>query len=304
MVVNDRSTDGTSEILQRATNRHPQISVLDIEELPLGWLGKNNALYQGYKHTDEEWLLFTDADIVYHPDALSKAMNYAVTHQLDYLTIFPHLESRSAILNSVFATFGIMLKLHLRPWAAKDPKSKASAGIGAFIMIKREAYQKAGTHERIRLRPDDDLQLGKSVKAGGFKMDVLKGLNYVSLEWYKNLYELQQGLLKNAFSVSQYSVGVAIINILMILVSIALPVPLMLIFGTTAIRLMAVASLLAIMVYMVSSPPNKWWHALMVPFSGFFMAYVISRAVVITLKQGGIYWRGSFYSLAELRKAD
>jgi cellulose synthase/poly-beta-1,6-N-acetylglucosamine synthase-like glycosyltransferase len=301
VVVNDRSTDRTGEILQDFKARHPQLDMVSIGSLPDGWLGKNNALYQGYLSTTEEWMLFTDADIEFHPDALSRAMSYAVANKLDHLSILPEVVSRSPVLNSVLATFAIMLLIHLKPWDAKKPESKAFVGIGAFNLVRRDAYEKIGTHACIKLRPDDDLQLGLRVKSAGLRQDVLTGIDYIRLEWYKNLRQFANGLLKNSFSTADYQLSKVIGDVTGILISVALPMPVMFIFGSTAIRLMAGVVLLFHIIYMIAVPPNKWWYALMIPFAGFFMAYTFLRAAIITLKQGGIYWRDSFYSLEMLK---
>jgi cellulose synthase/poly-beta-1,6-N-acetylglucosamine synthase-like glycosyltransferase len=304
VVVNDRSTDRTAEILEGFKIRYPQLVMVTVTELPDGWLGKNNALYQGYLGSTEEWMLFTDADIKFHPDTLSRALNYAVSNQLDHLPILPEVISRSAILNSALATFAIMLVLNLKPWDAKKTGTRGYAGIGAFNLIRRDAYEKIGTHIKIKLRPDDDLQLGQKVKQAGLRQDVLIGMGYIKLEWYRNLLEFTNGLLKNSFATADYNFGKTIASVAFILVAIALPMPLMFIFGSTAIRLMAATILLFHMIYMVLVPPNKWWYALMIPFSGFLMAFIFLRAAIITLKQGGIYWRESFYSLEMLRRKE
>jgi glycosyltransferase involved in cell wall biosynthesis len=301
VVVNDRSTDRTAEILEGFKIRYPQLTMVTITSLPDGWLGKNNALYQGYMHSTEEWMLFTDADIVFHPDSLGRAMSFAVGKQLDHLPIFPEMVSRSAILNSVLATFSIMLMIHLKPWDAKKPKSKAFAGIGAFNLVRRSAYEKMGTHVRIKLRPDDDLQLGLQIKSAGLRQDVLAAKGYIWLEWYTSLSAFGNGLLKNSFAMADYQLPKAVGEVIGILVSVALPMPVMFIFGTTAIRLMACAMLAFHVIYMVIVPPNKWWYALMIPFAGFFIAYIFLKATIVTTRQGGIYWRDSFYSLKMLR---
>jgi len=100
---------------------------------------------------------------------------------------------------------------------------------------------------------------------------------------------------------ADYQLSKAIGDVIVILVSVALPMPMMFIFGSTVIRLMACAMLLFHVIYMVVVPPNKWWYALMIPFAGFFMAYIFLKAVILTTRQGGIYWRDSFYPLKMLR---
>ncbi|MEO6630158.1 MAG: glycosyltransferase family 2 protein [Mucilaginibacter sp.] len=301
IVVNDRSTDRTPEILNNFKQSYPQLNIVTIDTLPNGWLGKNNAMYQGYLNSDDEWILFTDADIVFHPDAISRALGYAVSNRLDHMTILPEMISRSTLLNSVYATFCIMLMMHMKPWDAKNPKSKSSSGIGAFNLIRRDAYEKIGTHIKIKLRPDDDLQLGIKVKQAKLRQDVLAGKGYICLEWYKNLSQFGNGLLKNSFSISNYKLSITIANVLFMLVTVALPMPVIFIFGTATIRLMAAVMLLFHVVYMTDVPPNKWWYAFMIPFSAFFIGWITLKASVITVKQGGIYWRDNFYSLKDLK---
>jgi len=299
IVVNDRSTDSTAEILSHFN--HPKLSFITIQNLPDGWLGKNNALYQGYLNSDEEWLLFTDADIEFHPDAISKAFGYVEQHHLDHLSILPDVNSRSTILNSVLSTFYAMLMLAVRPWDAPNPKRSGSIGVGAFNLVKRIAYEKAGTHERIKLRPDDDLKLGLNIKKAGLRQHALSGKGYLHLEWYKTLWQFVRGLEKNSFSIVEYNIFRTIFDVIAILIVIALPLLLMFIFGNAGIRLMACLMLAVQIVFMSVNSSSKWWHALMIPFAGFLMAFIILRSAVMTLRQGGIYWRDSFYSLRILK---
>jgi glycosyltransferase involved in cell wall biosynthesis len=300
IVVNDRSTDGTAAILQKFN--HPKISIITLDTLPDGWLGKNNALYQGYKNSTEEWMLFTDADVEFHPDALSRAFGYVAQNNLDHLSILPDVRSRSEILNSVLATFSIMLMMVTRPWDARNPRRSGSIGVGAFNLVKRSAYEQVGTHVKIKLRPDDDLRLGQCLKRANLRQDVLSGNNYISLEWYKNVPQFINGLMKNTFAVANYNIFRSVADVTATLLTIALPIPLMLILGDTPIRLTALLILAAQVLYMTVVVPNKWWYALMIPYSGFLMAYIVAKSAIVTLKQGGIYWRDSFYSLAMLRE--
>jgi len=302
LVIDDRSTDGTAGILQKFEAQYPQLSVITIKTLPQGWLGKNNALYQGYLNSTEEWMLFADADIVFHPDAINKAVGYAVKEDLGHLTMLPKLVSRSALLNSVFATLIIMLMVDVKPWDAKNPKSKASCGVGAFNLVRRSAYEKMGTHQRIKMRPDDDLQLGKMIKKEGSRQDVLAANDLIWLEWYKNLRELNRGIRKNSFAIADYSIGKVMYNVLGMLLTVGLPMPVMFIFGNETIRILATIMLALHIIYMILVPPNKWWYAFMIPFSGFFLAWGFFQAMAITLMQGGIYWRESFYSLKTLKE--
>lgn len=302
-VINDRSTDRTPDILIKMAQLHPALSVTTITDLPSGWLGKNHALYQGYLASNQEWLLFTDADILYQKQALKKAMNYVQSNKLDHLTALPEITSRSSLFKSVMNTFAIMLELKLRPWKASDPLSNASIGVGAFNLVKRAAYQKAGTHTVISLRPDDDLKLGERIKKAGLRQDAVYGDQEISLEWYPSLKEFIKGLMKNTFSVSNYHLPTVILIAIMTFGVFVIPIPLLLFQGQTGC-LMAASILLSQIVLMLFKKGllGKWWHALMIPFAGSITIYILIKSTYETLKQGGIYWRDSFYSLDDLRK--
>ncbi|MFA1771664.1 glycosyltransferase family 2 protein [Rufibacter glacialis] len=303
IAVNDRSTDQTPQILERMVRQYPNLTVLTIQELPDGWLGKNHALYQGYLASAEEWMLFTDADVTFNAQALHKAMGYVLAHRLDHLAVLPDITSRSALFRSVMSTFALMLELRQRPWDIRKPTSKASIGIGAFNLVRRSAYEKMGTHAAFSLRPDDDLKLGERIKAAGFRQDVAYGTDEVSLEWYTSLREFVQGLMKNTFSISNYHLPTALGMALATFLVFVLPLPLLLLSGSHGLAMagVLVTSQLLLMVFK-KGIQGKWWHAFMIPVAGAIIMYILLKSAFLTIQQGGIYWRDSFYSLKDLKK--
>lgn len=305
LIINDRSTDGTGAILHEFSERYPQITVTQINHLPEGWLGKNHALYTGYQSSTEPWMLFTDADVVFEQDTLQKAMRYVTAKRLNHLTVLPDVKSRSEWLNSMLSTFLVLLEIKQRPWDVHKPKSKASIGVGAFNLVQRTAYEKAGTHTAIALRPDDDLKLGERLKAAGCRQDAIYGRGQIGLEWYTSVKEFVNGLMKNTFSVFEYSlVKVVATGVLPLLLLLVLPLPLLLLCGGATERWMALAILgLQMLLFTIGGGMRtRWWYALMVPAAGALMMYILIRSAWLTLQQGGIYWRESFYPLTELKK--
>lgn len=304
LVINDRSTDNSAQILSELQAKYNKLTVINIDTLPPGWLGKNHALYTGSRSSQQEYLLFTDADVVYHKDVLNKAMNFCLKNDLDHLTILPGILSPSALLSSVIATFVIILTALQRPWAAKIKTSKASMGVGAFNLVKRQAYDLAGTHKAIAMRPDDDLKLAAYIKAAGGAADVLYGLGELQVEWYASVKEFINGLMKNAFSGFNYTIYKAIAGALGLLLFFVLPLPVIVIFGNYPERILALC-LLLFQVILYSKMPGykgKWQYAFMSMYAGLIMIYIILKSAIITLYNGGIYWRDTFYSLSELRK--
>lgn len=306
LVINDRSTDGTATILADFTSRHKHIQVMQVQELPEGWLGKNHALYKGYRASTEAWLLFTDADVVFKKDTLQKAMQYVLQKKLDHLTVLPDVKSRSALLNSLLSTFLILLEIKQRPWDVHRTNSKASLGVGAFNLVCRKAYEKAGTHTAIALRPDDDLKLGERLKAAGCRSDAVYGKGQLGLEWYTGVQEFINGLMKNTFSVFDYSlVKVVFTGVMPLLLLLVLPLPALLLGGAETLGWIAAGILVSqVLLFVIpGGMRTHWWYALMIPFAGALLIYILLRSAYLTIRQGGIYWRESFYPLKDLKKA-
>ncbi|HEX8676392.1 MAG TPA: glycosyltransferase, partial [Segetibacter sp.] len=302
--VNDRSTDRTPQILGNFAQRFFHVTVIQLNELPDGWLGKSHALYQAYLNSMEEWLLFTDADVIFRPDTLTKAISYSISQQLDHLVLLPHIHSRSALFNSVLATFKIMFDLQYRPWAAKNPHSGASIGMGAFNLVRRTAYETAGTHLRFALHPNDDLQLGEHIKSSGNKQDVLYGDEQIQYEWYNSLNAFINGLMKNAFSSVNYSFLKAVINSVAALLFFVLPVPVLLISGVPQQQYLAGIILLSQLALYLLKPAlhARWWYVLIIPFAAAVISFIMLKSAILTTLQRGIYWRENFYPLSQLKK--
>jgi hypothetical protein len=238
------------------------------------------------------------------PDTIDKAIQYCQDKRLDHLTVLPDVNSRSAFFNSIMDTFKIMLNVKLKPWAASNPKSKAYFGVGAFNLVRRTAYEAMGTHQKIALRPDDDLKLGERIKQLGFRQDVLFGDGQLSLEWYTSVRAFIQGLMKNTFSTVDYKLGKILISSIATFIVFVLPLPLLWFAGGWEERVLAFFILTSQVLLFVFGRGMRgvWWYALMMPVAGGIMIYIMWRSAILTLKQGGIYWRDSFYSLDELKK--
>lgn len=304
IVVNDRSTDRTSEVLTMVQATHPQLRIETITELPAGWLGKNHALMRGVSIATGELLLFTDADIVFTPDALKRTVALLVNDRIDHLTVSPVIRSDSFWINMLSAMFIRNFTLFVKPWRARDPKSPNHIGLGAFNLVRRNAYEAAGGHERIRLRPDDDMKLGKILKLGGFRQEIVFGQDALSLQWYSSVRAMTVGLEKNILAGVDYRVWFLAFGLCVVLLSDLGPLALL---GWTDVPTTIVAA--------SASFVSMWTLALFLPFTSqsrltavltpaltTILVWIFARSAFLTLKRGGIAWRGCFYPLAELRQ--
>jgi GT2 family glycosyltransferase len=205
ILVNDRSTDGTGRIMERLAAGREGTAVIHVEELPEGWLGKNHAVRVGAERACGDWLLLTDADVRFHPATLRRAVAHAETQGLDHLTLIPELRLSGYWLRSFVAFFYAAFLVLRGYYKANVPSSKTGVGIGAFNLIRRGAYQKAGGYEALANRPDDDLTLGDRVKKLGMRQELALGHGLIEVEWYSSLGELFRGVEKNTFAALGYS---------------------------------------------------------------------------------------------------
>ncbi|MVP01980.1 glycosyltransferase [Paenibacillus lutrae] len=313
IVVNDRSQDATGSTLEelkkwsqtREEIRIP-LRIIHITALPAGWLGKNHALYQGYLQARGQWLLFTDADIRFRPETVRDAIHYARLEQADHLTLTPTMTTRTFWLRSFIHHFLFSMTLFTRPWRVnRDDLTSGGMGIGAFNLIRRQTYEAIGTHKAIALRPDDDLQLGASVKRDGHRQRLASSRGLLQLEWYPDMHSAVRGLEKNFFSGFGYHTLLAAAAGAGQLLLFTFPWIGMLLHGDWRSLVHLLSVLITIRLYLkqvrlVSGKPST--DALVIPISAVMLVYVLLRSVGLTLRQGGVYWRGTFYPLSELKK--
>lgn len=303
IVVNDRSTDRTGDILDRVAASDDRIRPVHLKTLERGWLGKCHALYHAAKQARGEFVLFTDADVRVHRGFLRQCLALMQANRLDHLTALPKLDSQDPFLSPVLGAFFLSFTLFTRPWTAKDPKSKNALGVGAFNLVRKSAYDTVGGHRPIRLRPDDDLALGRLMKKNGRRTDCINGFKNVEVEWYPKLWDLVKGLEKNSFAAFDYYAIAAVLGISLNFFFFTLPFVLPFFLEGLAQATAWAAAAVLLTNYTIHLRENglPLWCIPCLPFAGLFLGMTLTRNVCLTLLRGGIEWRGTFYSLAELK---
>jgi cellulose synthase/poly-beta-1,6-N-acetylglucosamine synthase-like glycosyltransferase len=304
ILVNDRSEDATGAILDEMAAQAPHLNVVHVSELPPGWLGKNHALWLGARKAQGEIFLFADADVVMEPTVISRAVRFLLQNRLDHLAVTPRLTMPGTFLSMFGLSFILFFAMYARPWKARDPKSRYHIGIGAFNMVRTAAYWAVGGHERIRLRPDDDMKLGKIVKKGGYRSDGAYGPEFISVEWYSSVGEVIRGLEKNAFAGCDYSLALVLAGVVLQLVGCIFPfLALVVTTGATRAIYAGVVLLLTLLVADCARfHGSRPWHAIGFAPCAVLMCWIIIRTTTLNIVHGGITWRGTFYSLKDLKK--
>jgi glycosyltransferase involved in cell wall biosynthesis len=307
ITVNDRSTDRTGEIMERLAaepSARGQLRVIHHHELPKGWLGKTHAMWTATNHAAGDWLLFTDADVMFRPESLRRALAYAEAERADHVVLFPRMIMKRAGECMTIAFFQTMFVFGHRPWKVADPKTRDHMGVGAFNLIRRTVYEAVGTYEALRMEVLDDMKLGKVVKNAGFAQRNVFGEDLISIRWARGAMGVVNNLTKNFFAVLSFqwwrtlisAFGLAFLN-------------LMPFFGVWLAhgwaRLPYAVALLSIfLIYLGMSwrsavPP---YYFFLHPISTILFVYTLLRSMFLTLWNDGIVWRGTKYPLEELRK--
>ena len=305
VAVDDRSTDATGAILDRLAARDPRLEVIHLAALPPGWLGKNHACASGAARATSEWILFTDGDVVFAPDALRRALGVAVARGLGHLALVPRFVAPGFAERAFVTAFAALLGPTLRIWELPLPGTSAYFGVGAFNLVRRSAYEAAGGHARIAMEMLDDVKLGLLLRRSGVPQGVAHGEGRVTVRWQNGFLASVLGLVKNAFAALEYrpalAVGAAALGVLAalapLLAALFAPAPAARALGAAALAL----SLLHHAVWARRLARGSGVEGVLLPACLLLLSAVVLASAAAALWRGGVVWRGTAYRLDEVR---
>jgi cellulose synthase/poly-beta-1,6-N-acetylglucosamine synthase-like glycosyltransferase len=329
IAVNDRSTDRTGEIMERVAResqvpvsksqnphpvaqnatrvghpRSPVLKVIHHTELPAGWLGKTHAMWTAANQASGDWLLFTDADVLFKPDSVRRALVYAEAEPADHVVLFPRIIMKRPGEYMMIAFFQTMFVFGHRPWKVADPSTDDHMGVGAFNLVRRRVYDAVGTYEALRMEVLDDMKLGKVVKKAGFAQRNVFGGDLISIRWARGAFGIVNNLTKNFFAILSFQSRRTLLSAFALtFVNLGPFLGVWLAHGWARLPFaIALGSILLIYVGMSwrsSVPP---YYFVLHPVSTAMFTYTLLRSMFLTLWNDGIVWRGTKYPLEELRK--
>ena len=310
LVVDDRSTDRTPEIVRAIAQSDPRVRLISIEDLPPGWTGKTHALHVAAGQAQGEWFWFVDADTRHEPDSLAIVLEYARSHDASLASLLPEMRCESFWESVAQPLLGIVLIQSYPLFWANDPTKKLAFANGQYILIRRDAYQLAGGHEGVRDKFVEDIYLARAVKGVGLssRTAIAHGIGstrmYTSLPqfirgWSRILYDalgrnpwklLLQGLDPLFFSQTAH---VALVASLVMLALGRPPgaFPWWLLALSVAHHVLAYTCLKRLYVLTVPQTSHVAWY----PLAGLVLDVILFRAIRMCLT-GKVTWRGTAYS--------
>jgi glycosyltransferase involved in cell wall biosynthesis len=316
VAVDDRSTDNTGRTMDRLaaeiksgkTETAHAFKVIHIDNLPAGWMGKTHAMATAARQTTAPWLLFTDGDVKFREDSLARVLGYVDQVAADHVVLFPTLILRSRGERMMMGFLQVFAIWCTRPWRASNPDARRDfLGIGAFNMIRRSVYESIGGFEALRMEVLEDVRLGYEVKKRKFSQHVVLGHNLVRIHWAEGAMGIVNNLTKNAFAIFRFHLWLIVAA--MIGVGLLCVLPFLGVFfiqsGGSWILLPSVVTLLALAAmyeFYKQFTGTSTFYALTFPFAACLFLYALGQSLTMTLRGGGVTWRGTFYPLQELKK--
>ena len=296
VVVDDRSTDGTTEHLRAAASACDRLVVLDGTGPAAGECGKPAALRDAVRHAAPatKWLLFVDADVVLREGAVGALVAAAEDAGADLVTGFPHMTLGTAVEKVVLPAVGAVVVARHNPRRVEDPTRNEAFANGQLVLARRAVYERAGGHASVVAEILEDVRLAERVKATGGKLLVADVRHLASTRMYTSWSELREGFSKNLYllmgSSRQATWFWVATTIVMGWSLVALPF-----IAGWPIGVGAYLAILGMQVTLrlIGGAPAPW--AVLAPVGATATAYLLLRSMRLHTTGAAIPWKGRAY---------
>jgi hopene-associated glycosyltransferase HpnB len=301
IVVDDHSDDGTADVALRAAataDASDRLSIVSAPTLPKDWTGKLWAVSQGVARCNDlaeppEWMLFTDADIRYAPDAVSALVSSAVEDRLVLSSLMVKLRCESFAERTLIPAFVFFFQM-LYPFAwVNQPNRRTAAAAGGCVLLRRSELQAAGGIAAIRGSLIDDCALARLMKPRG-PIRLALGEHVQSLRPYVQFEEIRRMVVRSAYAQLQFSPWRLTLVVLAMLMVFVAPVVLTL-WADGWVRLIAFATwitMAALFIPMAKRHRVPLWSCIALPaIASVYLAFTIESAYQHLRGRGGL-WKG------------
>jgi len=210
IAVNDRSTDATGAILETLAKSDDRLRVIEGEEPPAGWLGKPYAMEQAFNHARGEWILATDADMIFDRAALRTAVESTLEGKGDAMTLIPRFEAGSFWERVMIPTWAWALLMFTVFYRISNPKTQGAVGIGGFFLMRRTVLERVGGYAALKDEVMEDVRLAEMIKRSGARLFACYAPDLVRTRMYRNFGEMWECSTKNWFSGMKFSLPFAL----------------------------------------------------------------------------------------------
>ncbi|MET0753212.1 MAG: glycosyltransferase family 2 protein, partial [Pyrinomonadaceae bacterium] len=299
IILNDRSTDNTGEILQNLQSeiQNSKFKIIDGVEPDKTWLGKPHALHQAFQKSKGEWILTTDADIIFAPETLQTAVNYAEKNNFDALTLIPKQIFGSFWERFFMPVFGWFCLLAMPTHRVNDANRKESMGVGNFFLFRRASLEKINGFESVKAEVAEDLKLAEILKNQKFNLRIDYAPELIETRMYSGFRDIWEGFTKNLFSGMKFSLPKTVFGSLSIFLFGVLPIFLAFIFlafgQISFFAPLLIVYVLQVLIFMFLQ--REWQgnisYAFLAPFGLLMFLLILLNSTVKVLSGKGVTWK-------------
>lgn len=312
IVIDDRSTDRTGEIIQSFANQDKRVKFVHGKDAPSGWIGKCNALAHAVGYASGDWFVFTDADTYHRPNSIRDSVSYAIENKADLVSFVPLQELGSfwerLVMHILLSSFLIGDPFH----TVNDPEAERAYAYGQYILCRRSSYLAVGGHQSVRDEIVEDHAIARVFKEKAYKILVADGKPLYSVRMYTDLESMWQGWTKNLYSL----IDSRVFNLLAILfvVYCVLLYPLvelgilakMFLDGDRFASMQSLVAMLVLQFIMLVARFRKtsdhhagitWRYFFLLPFGAFAVTALYLHAAYLVLTGSQVNWKGRRYTV-------
>ena len=310
VVIDDRSTDSTGEIIAAMAAKDPRIKFVKGKDAPSGWIGKCNALAYAVGHASGDWFVFTDADTYHHKNSVRDSVSHAMDNRIDLLSFVPmqELGSFSELLTMPVLLSGFLLGDPFH--TVNDPNAKLAYAYGQYILCRRSSYLALGGHHSVRDEIVEDHALARVFKQKGYKIEIVDGKSLYSVRMYTDLESLWMGWTKNLYSFIDSKLHHLVLILALMQAVLVLPwiylafVSSIWVNGDVSEFLIRLTALVVVQIGVLALwyrrtsdhfAGVKWYHFLTTPFGCLAVSALYLHAAYIVLTGSQVNWKGRRY---------
>jgi chlorobactene glucosyltransferase len=311
IAIDDSSEDSTGKIIAGYAEKNSKVIHVSANSKPEGWMGKNWACMEGYRHATGDLFLFTDADTKHSNQVISLSVSHLLSLQLDALSAIPRLLTFDFLTKISLPMISTFLHTRFSAINVNNPKKKAAYFFGSFFIITKKTYEEVGMHEGVKHEIIEDGALGKKVKESGYKMRIVRGDNLIDAVWARDSKTLWHALKRLMIPLYLQSEKIAIGSFLAVLFLLFIPFPIFAITNfmpieSTSTKILYVSAAIASALIYTGSVIEvkmglklKLIHALFAPLGGLIVASGFLTGLIQAKGSSSVSWRGRSYSMKD-----
>ena len=296
IIVDDQSTDGTSEVARGAGGEN--LLILPGKSTPSGWSGKLWALEQGRSHLRTSLVLLLDGDIEPLPGVvaeLRKAMREKNVHLISLMAVLRMETFWERLLMPAFVYFfKLLYPFHL----SNSTSSRVAAAAGGCILLETQVLDEIGGFNSLRGALIDDCALAKKVKSRGYKTWMGLSHSVRSLRPYNDMRAIWNMVARTAFTQLRYSKLLLILCTVIMLASFGMP-GIGLLLSPLSVKLLSAFCLASMVLTYLPTLKfyrmSAWWALAMPLIGSLYLAMTWTSAINHWLGRTS-QWKGRTYS--------